>query len=92
MTGITRYLKAAFLNHWNLLSFVGGLAFAALSPMPDAVGALVVAAELAYLGFLGTHPKFQNYVDAQDAKRQRQQRSGTVDNTLKQILRTLPPQ
>lgn len=29
------YLKAAFLNHWNLLCFGGGAAFALLSGRAD---------------------------------------------------------
>ena len=79
MTGMARYLKAAFLNRWNLLAFISGLGFAALSGMPDVVGALVIASETAYLAFLGTHPKFQKYVDAQDAAVTRQQRSRSLD-------------
>jgi len=90
MTGMARYLKAAFLNHWNLLALVGGLGFAMLSGMPDAIGALVLASETAYLAFLGTHPKFQKYVDAQDAAVVRQQRSRGVDESLRQILQSLP--
>jgi len=90
MTGMARYLKAAFLNRWNLLAVFGGLAFAVLSGMPDVVGALVLASETAYLAFLGTHPKFQKYVDAQEAAANRQQRSRTVDASLRQILQSLP--
>jgi hypothetical protein len=58
-----KYLKVAFLNKWNLLAFLGGTVFAFLSPFPDAVLALVAAGELTYLGLLGTHPKFQAYVE-----------------------------
>ncbi|MFN8854034.1 MAG: hypothetical protein ACK50P_00590 [Planctomycetaceae bacterium] len=54
-----RYLKAAFLNRWNLLFFSGGMAAAAISGRFDIVAPLVTAAELAYLGFIGTHPTFR---------------------------------
>ena len=30
-----KYLKTAFLYHWNLLAFAGGMGFAALSGLPD---------------------------------------------------------
>jgi hypothetical protein len=62
-----RYLKAAFLNRWNLLFFSGGMAAAALSGQFDVVAPLVTAAELAYLGFIGTHPAFRRYVDLASA-------------------------
>lgn len=85
-----KYLKAAFGNRWNLLAFLGSMGFAALSGVPDVVMPLVLAAEVAYLGLLGTHPKFQSYVDAQTAKAQRQQSAATSEQTLKEILSSLP--
>ena len=61
------YLKTAFLNHWNLLALFSGMAFAFLS-VPDVVLPLVAAGKIAYVLLLGSHPKFQKYVDAQQAK------------------------
>jgi len=57
-----KYIKKAFVNQWNLLIFAGGMGFAALSGRPDIAIPLVLAGEVAYLGLLGTHPKFQDYV------------------------------
>jgi len=88
--GFFKYLKAAFLNHWNLLIFGGGLAFGALSGQADVAVPLVLAGEAAYLGFLGTHPKFQKYVEAQEAKVSRQQGSQTAEDTVRRILASLP--
>lgn len=85
-----KYLKAAFTNKWNLLVFIGGAVFAAISPAPDAVLALLAAGELAYLGMLGTHPKFQAYVDAQEAKQARAVTSASSQQTLERITATLP--
>ena len=48
--GMVEYLKRAFLYRWNLLLFLGGAAAAALSPWPDALLPLLLAAEVAYLG------------------------------------------
>jgi hypothetical protein len=52
----------------------------------------VLAAEAAYLGFLGAHPKFQSYVDAQAAAGERKAKGQTSQLALKQILKLLPPQ
>ncbi len=85
-----KYLKVAFLNHWNLLAFLGGTVFALLSPAPDVVFPMVAAGELAYLGLLGTHPKFQKYVEAQEHKQTREASSTTAQQTLDRITAALP--
>jgi chemotaxis protein histidine kinase CheA len=85
-----KYLKTAFLNHWNLLIFLGGTAFALLSPFPDVALPLVAAAEISYLGLLGTHPKFQKYVDAQAAQAVREESSEAKQQTLDHIMKSLP--
>ncbi len=86
-----KYLKTAFLNHWNLLAFFAGTALALLS-VPDVVLPLVVAGEIAYVVLLGSHPKFQKYVDAQEAKASRDEGSETRQQTLDHIMKTLPPE
>jgi hypothetical protein len=53
-------LRRAFLWHWHLLGLGAGAGFALLSGDPAAWLAIVGAAELAYLGFLGLQPRFQN--------------------------------
>lgn len=88
--GLTKYLKAAFLGRWNLLAFLGGFGFAVLSGRPDIFLPLILAGETAYLGFLGTHPKFQKYVDAQEAKAARQDGSAAATATARSILKSLP--
>ena len=85
-----KYLKAAFLNHWNLLAFLGGAVFALISPAPDVLLPVVAAGEIAYLGMLGTHPKFQKYVDAQEAKQTREASSVSARETLERITSSLP--
>ena len=87
---LARYLKSAFLYHWNLLAFLGGSSFAVLSGRPDVFWPLVLAAEVAYLGLLGTHPKFQKFVDAQKNQASRQQASVGAENTMQRIVRGLP--
>ena len=85
-----KYFRTAFLNRWNLLAFLGGSAFALMSGHADVVLPLVAAGELAYLGLLGTHPKFQAYVNAQEAKAAREAGSVSSQRMLAHIIRALP--
>jgi chemotaxis protein histidine kinase CheA len=87
---IWQSIKTAFLYHWNLLALGAGLAFAAISPLPFVFVPLVLAAEVAYLGFLGTHPHFQKYVAAQKAKQERDQGKAAAETGLERILAALP--
>jgi hypothetical protein len=89
--GFGKYIKTAFANRWNLLALFGGLGFAAISPDPLMFGSLILAAETAYLGLLGTHPRFQKYVDAQAAAIERKQKSQSSQQALQQIMQMLPP-
>jgi chemotaxis protein histidine kinase CheA len=83
-------IKAAFLYHWNLLAFLGGMGFAALTGHPDVFCPLVVAGEVAYLGVLGTHPKFRKYIESLGAQDERQKRQAGAEQNAQRILRTLP--
>lgn len=62
--GLLDYLKQAFFFRWNLLFFLGGLAGAAIAPLPDVTVPLVFAGELAYLGALTSLPRFRAAIDA----------------------------
>ncbi len=87
---IGNYLKTAFLNQWNLLAFLGAAAFGVVSGAPDIVLPIVAAGEVAYLGLLATHPKFQKYVDAQEAKATRTSASVSAQRALERITKSLP--
>ena len=88
--GLGKYIKKAFLFHWNLLAFLGGMGFAVLSGHPDVFVPLVLAGEATYLGFLGTHPEFQRYVDAQEHKAAREQGSAIAE-AVDRMIKALPP-
>lgn len=90
--GIGRYIKAAFLNHWNLLAVAAGTVFGFLTGHPDIALPLVAAAEIGYLGLLGTHPKFQKAVDAQAAKEKRSVTVATSEQAFHRIRDGLPPE
>lgn len=87
-TGFLDYIKKAFLNHWNLLAFGGGVAVGIISGRPDIVLPLVTAGELVYLAGLATHPKFQAHVKAQSHKEAKARVEGPA---LQQIFSMLDP-
>jgi hypothetical protein len=66
------------------------MGFALLSGHADVVAPLVLAGELGYLGFLGTHPKFQKYVEAQEAQATRSGDRDAAAQTARRILFELP--
>ena len=85
-----KYFKAAFNNRWNLLLFLGGMGFALVSGSADVLAPIILAAEVGYLGLLGSHPKFQKYVDANLHQKDRESRNETNEQVLGHILRSLP--
>src|SRR5580698_127277 len=92
--GMMAYLKRAFLYRWNLLLFMGGAAACALSPWPDALFPLLLAAEVAYLGGLVSRPKFRDAIDAQVHKEAQQSgtRQGAAGSeSLSEIVNSLIP-
>jgi hypothetical protein len=53
-------LKRAFLWHWHLLGLGATIGFTLLTgPGASALMPIIIAGELAYLGFLGLNPRFQ---------------------------------
>ncbi len=91
--GFGKYIKTAFLNRWNLLVLAAAAGFSILADVPmDVWVPLLAAGETAYLGMLGTHPKFQKYVDAQEAKEDRAASSVSADESLRRVLASLPPE
>lgn len=85
-----RYIRKAFTNHWNLLGLVGGIGFSALSSNPEVGLSLVAAAEIAWLGFVGTHPRFQQYVDVSENETQRSQDAAATDERMRKMFAALP--
>ncbi len=85
-----KYLQSAFLNRWNLLFFGGASVFAYLTGKPEFFLPLVLAGEIAYVGLLGTHPKYQRYVEAQEAKVTRGDGFQSAEQILQQIVKSLP--
>ncbi|PKN59053.1 MAG: hypothetical protein CVU56_02315 [Deltaproteobacteria bacterium HGW-Deltaproteobacteria-14] len=61
---VWRYLKEAFLYHWNLLAFGGGTAAAIIAGSGGVALPLVIAGELIYLGGLVGNDRFRSAIDA----------------------------
>jgi len=72
-SGLRKYIRKAVWIPWNLLAFIGGFAAAALSPWPDAMIPLVLAAELTFVGGLVSMKRFRDAVDAEEYARLRDQ-------------------
>jgi hypothetical protein len=85
--GIAEYVKRAFLYRWNLLLFIGGAAAGAISPWPDAIIPLVLAAEAAYLGGLVSMSKFRDAIDAQVHKEAQEPKPGS--ESLMEVVNSL---
>jgi len=85
-----KYIKAAVANKWNLLFVAAGTVFSFMTGRPDIALPLVAAAELAYVGMLSTHPRFQRAVDAQEAKATRVTGGKHAEHALRRIRRALP--
>lgn len=85
-----RYIRQAFLNRWNLLGLAGGLGFAVLSGHPGIGLPLLAAAELAWLGFVGTHPAFQRHVELTENSSRNAEKSGVAVQRMRKMLAALP--
>ena len=88
--GVAEYVKRAFLQRWNLLLFLGGVAAAVISPMPDAVLSLVAAGEIIYLTGLVSNIRFRQAIDAELHKASKQQAAVAGQRSLQDIVATFP--
>jgi len=59
-----KYVRKAFMLHWNLLAVGSATAFAAISGHPGVILPLAAAGEIIYLAAVSTHPRFQKFIDA----------------------------
>jgi hypothetical protein len=85
---LLKYIKKAFLYHWNLLGVATGAAVAFISGYPDVVLPVIAALELIYLAGLSSNPRFQDAVIAAERKNEETIRSST-NTKLNKILTAL---
>jgi hypothetical protein len=87
---LLKYIKKAFLYHWNLLGVATGAAVAFISGYPDVVLPVIAALELIYLVGLSSNSRFQDAVIAAERKKEEAIRSSSSSSTrLNQILTAL---
>jgi hypothetical protein len=87
---LLKYIKKAFLFHWNLLGVATGAAVAFFSGYPDVVLPVLAALELIYLAGLSANPRFQDAVIAAERKNEEKIRSSSSSSAkLNQILTAL---
>ena len=87
---IWKYVKSAFANHWNLLGLAAGAAFTAVSGQWEIGLALMAAGETAWLGFVGTHPRFRQYVDLQEHQKLKADDAQAAKTRMRLMLASLP--
>ncbi len=92
--GLRKYARKAFTIPWNLLAFFGGLAAAVMSPWPDALAPLVLAAEFAFIGGMLSMKRFRDSVDAEEhAKLKETGAPGQLPaSAIGEMLGTLSPE
>ena len=83
-----RYIKKAFLYHWNLLGVATGAAVAFVSGYPDVILPVLAALELIYLAGLSSNSRFQDAVIAAERKNEKAIRSSS-STKLNRILTAL---
>jgi len=85
---LLKYIKKAFLYHWNLLGVATGAAVAFVSGYPDVILPVLAALELIYLAGLSSNPRFQDAVIAAERKNEKAMRSSS-STKLNRILTAL---
>lgn len=85
-----KYIKSAFTNHWNLLGLAGGAAFTAVSGQWQVGLPLMAAAEIAWLGFVGTHQKFRQHVDMHEHQKLKADDAAAAKTRARLMLSSLP--
>ena len=84
-SGFMKYITGAFLGRWNLGLLGVASAFALLSPLPDAMFAIVAGLEGAYLLGMVSRPRFREYIDARDAAVRRESQVVSADDLSAQL-------
>jgi hypothetical protein len=85
---LLKYIKKAFLYHWNLLGVATGAAVAFVSGYPDVILPVLAALELIYLAGLSSNSRFQDAVIAAERKNEKAIRSSS-STKLNRILTAL---
>lgn len=90
--GFRRYIRAAFLQPWNLLLFFGSIGMTVVTGTQD-IAPFIMAAELAFVTGLASMPRFRTAIDAKIAARARAESekiTPAAELALQRMVASLP--
>jgi len=90
--GFRRYLRAAFIQPWNLLLFFGSIGMTVVTGTQD-LAPFIMAAELAFVTGLASMPRFKTAIDAKIAAQDRaeaEKMTPAAEVALQRMVATLP--
>ncbi len=90
--GFRRYLRAAFIQPWNLLLFFGSIGMTVVTGTQD-LAPFIMAVELAFVTGLASMPRFRTAIDAKVAAQDRaeaEKMTPAAEVALQKMVATLP--
>ncbi|HEY7569707.1 MAG TPA: hypothetical protein VH762_19135 [Gemmatimonadaceae bacterium] len=90
--GFRRYLRAAFLQPWNLLLFFGSIGMTVVTGTQD-LAPFIMAAEMTYLAGLASMPRFRTAIDAKINAKERaetEKMTPAAEVALQRMVASLP--
>jgi chemotaxis protein histidine kinase CheA len=85
-----KYLKAAFVQPWNLVIFLGATALGIVSGSPEMVLPIVAVGELGYLGWTAANVNFRRQIDAEKNKTEERRENYAAQRALVRVAQSLP--
>jgi len=90
--GFRRYLRAAFLQPWNLLLFFGSIGMTVVTGTQD-LAPFIMAAEMTFLAGLASMPRFRTAIDAKINAKERaetEKMTPAAEDALQRMVASLP--
>lgn len=90
--GFRRYIRAAFLQPWNLLLFFGSIGMTVVTGTQD-LAPFIMAAEMTYLAGLASMPRFRTAIDARINAKERaetEKMTPAAEVALQRMVASLP--
>jgi len=90
--GFRRYIRAAFVQPWNLLLFFGSIGMTVVTGTQD-LAPFIMAAEMTYLAGLASMPRFRTAIDAKINAKERaesEKMTPAAEVALQRMVASLP--
>jgi hypothetical protein len=85
-----KYLKAAFVQPWNLVIFLGATALGIVSGSPEVVLPIVAVGELGYLGWAASNLNFRRQIESEKNKVEERRENYAAQRALVRVAQSLP--